>query len=88
MENTTYSNIEKITDEAPRNIEHKELEALIIASIETLKRQKMKCGTDEVRKLVQGSLEENISLSSFEKTLQDLIDDYSVKSNYVSPYQK
>ena len=25
MENTTYSNIEKITDEAPRNIEHKEL---------------------------------------------------------------
>ena len=26
MENTTYSNIEKIPDEAPRNIEHKELE--------------------------------------------------------------
>ena len=40
MENTTYSNMEKITDEAPRNIEHKELETLIIASIESLKRQK------------------------------------------------
>ena len=46
MENTTYNNMEKITDEAPRNIEHKELETPIIASIETLKRQKMKCGID------------------------------------------
>ena len=88
MENTTYSNIEKITDEAPRNIEHKELETLIIASMETLKRQKMKCGTDEVRKLVQDSLEESISLASFEKTLEHLIDNVSVKSNSVSPYQK
>ena len=92
MENTTYSNIEKITDEAPGNIEHKELETLIIASIETLKRQKMKCGIDKVRKLVQDSLEENISLESFEKTLQHLIDNDSVKSlfriEYVSPYQK
>ena len=84
MENTTYSNIEKITDEAPRNIEHKELETLIIASIETLKQQKMKCRIDEVRKLVQDSLEENISLESFGKTLQHLIDNNSVKSNSVS----
>ena len=38
MENTTYSNIEKITDEAPRNIEQKESETLIIPFIETLKR--------------------------------------------------
>ena len=80
MENTTYGNIEKITDGAPRNIEHKELETLIIAFIET----KMKCGVDEVRKLVQDSLEENISLESFEKTLQHLIDNDSVKSNSVS----
>ena len=29
--------MEKITDEAPRNIEHKDLETLKIASIETLK---------------------------------------------------
>ena len=34
----------------------------------------MKCGIDEVRKLVQDSLEENICLESFEKTLQHLID--------------
>ena len=79
MENTTYGNIEKITDGTPRNIEHKELETLIIAFIET----KMKCGVDEVRKLVQDSLEENISLESFGKTLQHLIDNDSVKSSSV-----
>ena len=62
MENTTYSNIEKITDEAPWNIENKELETLIIASTETKKKKKMKCGIDEARKLVQDSLEQNISL--------------------------
>ena len=84
MENNIYSNIEKITDEALRNIEHKELETLIIASIETLKRQKAKSGIDEVRQLVQDSLEESISLESFEKTLQHLIDNDSVKSNSVS----
>ena len=59
--------MEKITDEAPRNTEHKELKTLITASIETLKRQKMKCGMEEVRKLVEPSLEENISLESFGK---------------------
>ena len=32
------------------------METLIITSIETLKRQKMKCGRDEVLKLVQDSL--------------------------------
>ena len=69
MENTTYSNMEKITEEASRNIKRKELETLIIASIETLKRQKMMCGIDEVRKLVQDSLEEIISRETFDKTL-------------------
>ena len=34
----------------------------------------MKCGIDEVLKLVQDSLEENISQESFDKTLQFLID--------------
>lgn len=42
MENTTYSKIEKTTEEAPRHIEHKELETFIIASIEALKWQKKK----------------------------------------------
>ena len=53
MENTTCSNKEKITEEAPGVIEHEELKTLIIASIETFKRQKMKCGIDEVLNLVQ-----------------------------------
>ena len=75
--------MEKITEEAPTNIAHKELETLIVASIETLKRQKMKCGIDEVRKLVH-SLEENISRESFDKTLQLLIDNESIKSISVS----
>ena len=60
------------------------METLIVVSIETLKRQKMKCGIDEVRKLVQDSLEENIFRESFDKTLQLLIDNDSVKSNSVS----
>ena len=37
----------------------------------------------EVSKLVQDSFEENISLENFEKTLQHLIDNDSVKSNSV-----
>ena len=44
MKNTTHSNTEKLTEEAASVIEHEELETLITASIETLKRQKMKCG--------------------------------------------
>ena len=44
----------------------------------------MKCGKDEVLKLVQDSLEENISRESFDKTLQFLIDNDFVKSNSIS----
>ena len=65
-------------------IEYEELEMLIIASIETLKQQRMKCGIDKVFELVQDSLEENISWESFDKTLQFLIDGDSVKSNSFS----
>ena len=34
----------------------------------------MKCGIDEVLKLVQDSLEENVSRETFDKILQFLID--------------
>ena len=67
MENTTYRKAEKITEEARRNIEHKELETPIITSIETLKQRKMKCRIDELRKLIQDSPEENSSRESFDK---------------------
>ena len=64
-------------------IKHGELETLIIASIETLKRQKMMCGIDEVFELVQDSLKE-IFLEKVLITSQVLIDYDSVKSNSVS----
>ena len=67
MENKTYSNVENFTEEVPKNIEQIELETFIIASIETLKRQNMKCGVDKVLKLVQVSLEENNSRESLVK---------------------
>ena len=43
----------------------------------------MKCGLDEVLRLVQDSLEENISREIFDKTLRFLIDNDSLKSNSV-----
>ena len=61
----------------------KELETLLIASIETIKRQKMKYEVDEVFKLVQDSLKENISRESLDKTLQFLT---MFRVGYVSPY--
>ena len=84
MENTTYINMEKITAEAHRYIEHKELEPLLNTNIETLKWQKIKCGIDEVYKLVQNSLERNSSWEGFDKTLQLLIYNDSVKFNSFS----
>ena len=68
MENNTYRNTEKITDEAPSVIEHEELETLIIAFTEILKRQKIKCGIDEILNLVQDFLEKIISKDSFDKS--------------------
>ena len=58
------------------------METHIVTSIETLEQQKMNCGIDEVHKLVQDSIEENISRESFDKTYQLLND--SVKSNSAS----
>ena len=55
------------------NILREELEILIIASIQTLKRSNKKCGKDEVIQLVNNSLEKEISREIFE--------DQSVKLN-------
>ena len=57
---------------------------LIIASIETLKRQKSKCGKDEVFKLVRDTIEENITRDIFDKTLDSLIESGSVKCSLIS----
>ena len=61
MENTTINKTEKSTEEIPSVIEVQELQTLIIASIETLKQQKMKHRIGEVLNLIQDSLEGNIS---------------------------
>ena len=61
----------------------KELGTLLIASIETIKRQKMKYEIDEVLKLVHDFLKENISRESLDKTLQFLT---MFWVGYVSPY--
>ena len=66
------------------NIGDKEIELLIIASIETPKRQNKKCGKDEVFALVKDSLEETITMESFEKSLALLQASNSIKCNIIS----
>ena len=58
----------KLTEEAPSVLEREELETLMIAFTEILKRQKIKCGIDEVLNLVQDFLEKIISKDSFDKS--------------------
>ena len=65
------------------NIDDKEIELLIIASIETLKRQNKKCGKDETFALFKDSLEEAITMESFEKSLVLLQASHSIKSNII-----
>ena len=62
-------NINCTIEEIPNIIDDKEIELLIIASNETLKRQKSKYGKDEVSKLVKDTIEENITRDIFDKTL-------------------
>ena len=62
----THPNIVDETTNSHVNIDDKEIELLIIASIETLKRQNKKRGKDEVFALVKDSLEEVITMESFD----------------------
>ena len=65
----TRPNVVDETTNSHVNINDKEIELLIIASIETLKRQTKKCGKDEIFALVKDSLEQAITTESFEKSL-------------------
>ena len=65
------------------NVNDKEIK-LIIASIETLKRQNKMCGKDEAFVLVKDFLEEAITMESFEKSLALLQASNSVKCNTLS----
>ena len=61
-------------------IDNTELKTLILASIQTLKRNNKKCGTEEVFQLVLESLESDIDKQSFDKILEILIKNQKVKT--------
>ena len=67
----------------PDRINNKDLETLIIASIQTLKRTKQKCGKEEVFNLVSDSIQDDISQEIFENILTRLMDDRKVKLNII-----
>ena len=62
-------------------ITERELEVLIITSIHTLKRGKIKCGREDVCNLVKESLDYEISIDDYHKTLNSLIESKSVVVN-------
>ena len=61
------------------NINRMELEILIIASIQSLKRNNKKCGNEEVFELVLESLDNPIDRSYFDETIETLIQNKKVK---------
>ena len=77
-------NINCTIEEIPNIIDDKEIEVLIIASNDTLKRQKNEYGKDEVSKLVKDAIEEDITRDIFDKTLDSLIESGSVKCSFIS----
>ena len=80
----THLNIVDETTNSHVNIDDKEIELLIDASIETLKRQNKKCGNNEAFALVKDSLGEAITMESFEKSLTLLQASHSIKCNIIS----
>ena len=66
------------------NIDDKEIELLIITSIETFIRQNKKRGKEDVFALVKDYLEEAIAMESFEKYLALLQASNSIKCNVIS----
>ena len=67
------------TEQVPNIIDDKEIEVLIIVSIETLKREKSKWSKDEVFKLVKDTIEGSITTDIFDKILDSLIESGSVE---------
>ena len=62
----------------------KTLETLIIASIKTLKQGNKKCGREEVSKLVNDTLCNEICKDLFNETLDSLIENQFIKCNIIS----
>ena len=70
-------------EEVPHIIEGRDLETLIVASIETLKRNNKKCGKEEVLDLVQESVDSEVTKEHFEEVLDKLIKCHSVQIKLV-----
>ena len=66
-------------EEVPHIIEGRDLETLIVASIETLKRNNKKYGKEEVLHLVQESVDSKVTKEHFEELLHKLIKCHSVQ---------
>ena len=76
--------MESITDETNNHfVNDKDLEILVIASIQTLKRGNKKCGREEVYRLVNDSLNKDITREAFELNLNSIIDNHSVNLNVI-----
>ena len=74
--------MESITDETNNHfVNDKDLEILVIASIQTLKRGNKKCGREEVYRLVNNSLNKDITREAFE--LIPMIKNHSVNLNVI-----
>ena len=58
-----------------------QLETLILASIQTLKRRNKKCGNEEVFELVLESLDNPIDRNYFDETIETLIQNRKIKSS-------
>ena len=80
----TRPNVVDETTNPHVNIDDKEIELLIIASIETFIHQNKKRGKEDVFALVKEYLEEAIAMESFEKYLALLQASNSIKCNVIS----
>ena len=70
-------------EEVPHIIEETDLETLIVASIETLKRNNKKCGKEEVLHLVKESIDSEVTKEHIEELLDKLLKCHSVQIKLV-----
>ena len=82
LDSVTASDV--MDDVITPTIDNHEVELLIIASIQTLKRKNKRCGRDEVFELVKDSTDDDtVTKETFDKLLNQLINSNSVKLNTV-----
>ena len=74
--------MKSIPDETNNDfVNDKDMEIVVVASVQTLKRGNKKCGKEEVYSLVNESLNKDVRREAFELTLNSMINNHSVKLN-------